>query len=274
MRTRMEKTDTLDLVPVKPSERSVVLDALTGALGVRLSAPAVRAQQYFCGLYGITDENFGVWLRDAKSFGEVFQFLVQGACVRAQEFIDGNRYFKVFGLFLLGFCIGRNRIFADLEKHIRLLKTVAKHGFLFGLPLSLLYAWSGMNGRPLGNAAHSAIYALSVYPLGLAYLSGICLLYLRRKNAGAWRAFAAPGRMALTNYIGQSVIGMFLFYGIGFGLGAGFGLAQTELIVLAVCLFQMIFSALWLRAFRFGPLEWIWRMLTYGKRFALRGGNA
>ena len=71
--------------------------------------------------------------------------------------------------------------------------------------------------------------------------------------------------MALTNYIGQSVIGMFLFYGIGLGLGSTIGLWQTEVIVLAVFLFQMLFSRLWLSGFKFGPLEWIWRMLTYGK---------
>ena len=76
--------------------------------------------------------------------------------------------------------------------------------------------------------------------------------------------------MALTNYIGQSVIGMVLFYGIGLGWGADMGLVYTELVVAAVYLFQILFSRLWLSGFRFGPLEWIWRMLTYGKCFKIR----
>ena len=75
--------------------------------------------------------------------------------------------------------------------------------------------------------------------------------------------------MALTNYIGQSVVGMFLFYGIGFGLGAGVGLAQTELTALAVFAFQVLFSWIWLRYCQFGPLEWVWRMLNYGRTFCL-----
>lgn len=73
--------------------------------------------------------------------------------------------------------------------------------------------------------------------------------------------------MALTNYIMQSVIGMLLFYGIGFGLGSKIGLWQTELIVMGVFLFQIVFSHFWFALFKFGPLEWIWRMLTYGKWF-------
>ena len=161
-------------------------------------------------------------------------------------------------------------MYATLENRVRLLKAVSIYGFLFGLPLSVLYAWSCMNGHPFGGAAHTIIYTASVYPLGLAYVCGICLLYIRWKEGRLWRLLAAPGRMALTNYIAQSVIGMFLFYGIGLGWGAGVGLVQTELVVLAVCLFQALFSRLWLSAFRFGPLEWVWRMLTYGGWFRLR----
>ena len=73
-----------------------------------------------------------------------------------------------------------------------------------------------------------------------------------------------------TNYIGQSVIGVCLFYGIGLGWGADIGATYTEGIVLAVYVLQVVFSRLWLSAFRFGPLEWGWRMLTYGKWFRLR----
>lgn len=248
----------------------VAVDALTEVSGVSLSAPAVRAQWHFCHLYGITEDNFGTWLRDAEDYGQVFQFLIQGALVRIQEFVDGNRYFKVMGLFLLGFYIGRNRLYEHLESRKPLLKKAAVYGLLAGLPLSVLYAWSGVNGHPLGVAVHSAIYVVSVYPLGLAYMALFSLAFLRRKELKLWRLLAAPGRMALTNYIGQSVIGMFLFYGIGLGWGAGVGLVETELIALGAFLFQMAFSLCWLSAFRFGPLEWGWRMLTYGKWLPLK----
>lgn len=248
----------------------ILIDWLAGTFGVSRSSPAVRMQQHYCNLYGITEYNFGIWLRDAENYGGIFQFLVQGAWVRLQEFIDGNRYFKVLGLFLLGFYIGRKQIYADLEANRVLLKKTVTYGFLLGLPLSVLYAWSAVNGHPFGTTAHTAIYTASVYPLGFAYVSAICLLYLHGREWRLWRCLAAPGRMALTNYVGQSVWGMVLFYGIGFGLGAGIGLTGTESIAFYVFLVQMAFSALWLSYFRFGSLEWGWRMLTYGKWLKIR----
>lgn len=235
-----------------------------------LALPFIRLQETYCAEYGINGTNFAYWLHDAEDYGTVFQFLVQGACVRMQEFIIGNRYFKVLGLFLVGFYIGRNRIYADLEGRKNLLVKVCRLGLIIGLPCSLLYAWSSMGGHPLSDTLHSLFYFISVYPLGFAYAAGLCLLYLRVKSLSIWKWLAAPGRMALTNYIGQSVIGMFLFYGIGLGWGSTIGLLQTEVIVLVVFLFQMLFSRLWLSGFKFGPLEWIWRMLTYGKWLAIR----
>ena len=247
----------------------VVVDVCTGLSSVSLSAPAVRAQWHYCRMYGITEENFGYWLRDADTYKEVFQFLVQGALVRVQEFVDGNRYFKVMGLFIIGFYIGRRKLYADLAAHRRLLRRVSHTGFAIGLPLSVVYAYSAVNGHPFGLAGHSVLYLVSVYPLGFAYMAGLCLLFLKSKDGALWRWLAAPGRMALTNYIGQSVIGMFLFYGTGFALGASVGLSTTEAIALCVFLFQMLFSRLWLSACQFGPLEWIWRMLNYGRTFRL-----
>lgn len=172
------------------------------------------------------------------------------------EFIDGNRYFKVMGLFMIGFVIGRNKIYADLKAHKTLLGKVALWGSIIG-HFSILYAISGINGHPLGNTVHTVLYTASVYPLGFAYASLLGLFCIRHKDWAAWRWFAAPGRMALTNYVSQSIIGMYLFYGIGLGMGAGVGLGETEMIALVIFIFQILFSRAWLSQFRFGPLEWI-----------------
>lgn len=247
----------------------VLIDAFTVVAGVNLSAPMIQLQQHYCGMYGITEGNFGVWLRDADSYDKVFQFLVQGAFVRMQEFIDGHRAFKVMGLFVLGYYIGRNRLYANLPDCLTLLKKVCRIGFLIGFPTSIFYAWSAVNGHPYGLVPHSLFYAVSVVPMGLAYLSAVCLLFLRCRESHIWRLFATPGRMALTNYIGQSLVGMLLFYGTGLGLGASIGLTGTELTAVCVFLFQIVFCGLWLHYFQYGPLEWIWRMLTYGRRLRI-----
>lgn len=247
----------------------VAVDFIVELSGIRPSESVVELQQFYCAKYGITDENFAYWLRDADHYGETFEFLIQGALVRMQEFIDGNRYFKVIGLFLLGFYIGRNRFYADLKSRKLQLNRIVRYGFIIGLPLSFFYAWSAMNSRPWGLGMHAVLYFVSVFPLGFAYVAGICLLYLHCPQWKGFRFFAMPGRMALTNYIGQSVFGMLLFYGIGFAFGAGVGLVYVVLIAAGVWIVQALFSGIWLHYCQFGPLEWIWRILTYGKAFRL-----
>lgn len=247
----------------------ILIDACVVVFGWNLAAPAINATQYFHGLAGITEENFPVWLVESKSYFDVLKFNLAGSFIRMQEFIDGNRAFKVLGLFLLGLYIGRNGIYADLQGNKKLLKKALIYGFIIGFPTSLLYAFSAMNGQPMGLVMHSAIYAISVVPLSFGYIGAICLWYLKHTEHNIFKIFAAPGRMALTNYLMQSVIGMIIFYGIGFKLGAGTGLVYVELIATAVFGFQILYSYLWLHYNRFGPLEWGWRMLTYGERLKL-----
>jgi uncharacterized protein len=106
-------------------------------------------------------------------------------------------------------------------------------------------------------------------------LGHIALIMLAVKNGWLGRLeprFAAAGRMAFTNYISQTLICITIFYGFGFGL---FGsMNRLELLVLAVAIWilQLWWSPFWLRRFRFGPLEWLWRSLTYGRLQPLRLG--
>lgn len=249
----------------------VLMDILKVLPGLRLdlAASVEGAVQYFNGRSGITEDNFNRWLVDGERYSDVLKFTLSGAFIRVQELLESNRVFKVLALFLLGLYVGRKGIYANLKIHRELLKKVCRYGFLAGLPLSFLYAAHALHLLGGGPVAGACLYALSVIPLSLAYASVFCLWFLRRRQAPLFRALAAPGRMALTNYIGQSVLGMVLFYGIGFRLGARMGLAQVELTAAAVFLFQVLFSHVWLKFCLFGPLEWGWRMLTYGKRLPL-----
>ena len=245
----------------------VLLDAV---FGTRLANPLEREQWRLCGLYGITEANFGTWLSDARSYREVLQFLHQGSVERMWEFVSGHRLFKVLGLFIVGFAVGRERIYADIDGRKPLLKKILTWGLALGIPFGILYTWSSMQGHPWGRVAHDLLYLVSVYPMGFAYAAGFALAFSRSEEAPGWKLLANPGRMACTNYLGQSVIGILLFYGIGLGLGNRVGLLGTELVALGVYAFQILFSSLWMRAFAFGPVEWVWRMLTYGKRLPLR----
>jgi uncharacterized protein len=81
---------------------------------------------------------------------------------------------------------------------------------------------------------------------------------------------AAVGRMALTNYLMHSFICAILFTGLGFGFLGAFTRFELYGIVIAIWLFQLGLSPIWLKYFRFGPIEWLWRALTYGTLPAMR----
>ncbi len=107
--------------------------------------------------------------------------------------------------------------------------------------------------------------------LGATYLSTVLLLLQNDGLAARALSHLAPvGRMALTNYLTQSIVAVTLFYGFGFGWYNGVGVATS--FALTVCIFgcQMIISRLWLDRFRFGPFELVWRSLTYGRVPAFR----
>ncbi|WP_018623831.1 DUF418 domain-containing protein [Kangiella aquimarina] len=96
-------------------------------------------------------------------------------------------------------------------------------------------------------------------------------LWVKSSTRGAIRnAFAAVGRMAFTNYIAQSLICTSIFYSFGFGLFTELGRLQLMGIVAIVFLVQLFWSSWWLNRFHYGPLEWLWRSLTYGKFQAFR----
>lgn len=244
------------------------LDALTEFCGVDFARPFYERWWQEADRQGITEKNFASWLRDAKTYKEMFAFLMQGAFERVWEFVEGHRLPKVLGLFIIGYLIGKHRLYTRLRE-LPLVRIVGLTTPV-GVYISLLYAWSATEGHPWGQTIHSLFYAVSVIPLAITYICVICLLYLHHPNATIFRWIAAPGRMALSNYIGQSFIGILLFYGLGFGLGTSFGLIYVELTALAVFLLQIVLSTLWLRHFHFGPLEWLWRMATYGRYFSIR----
>lgn len=222
---------------------------------------------------GITDTNWRTWFLDHPTYADLLRFNQSGILWRYQGLLENNRIFKVLGMFLLGLYVGRKLIYRKLEENKSLLKKVQLYGFAVGLPLSVAHAYLSLDGHYLPEAfalMDTATYAFSVVPLCLAYTCTICLWFLNGSNRKLLQLFSAPGRMALSNYILQTILGILIFYGLGFGLGYKFGLIFILLIAVGVYGLEIVFSHLWLRHFNYGPLEWIWRQLTYGKKFPLR----
>lgn len=183
----------------------------------------------------------------ASLFSFVIVFMTQGGTVMA--------------LFLLGLLAGRRQFFQRLPEHKQLLKKIFLWGFIGGVSLNaafILFAeipWMS-----------TFFWTLGAPILGGAYIAGLCLLRLNTTGAKWVAPLGNVGRMALTNYLMHSVIGALLFNGYGFGLYEQVGAAVLWGVTILIYLVQIPLSGWWLSRFRFGPMEWLWRSLTYRQR--------
>lgn len=114
--------------------------------------------------------------------------------------------------------------------------------------------------------SHELLYDLKRVFLSVGHASLIILLYRSRIVPWLMKALANVGQMAFSNYLIQSLICTLFFYGYGLGYYNKLSFHQLYYVVAAVWIFQLIFSSIWLHYFRFGPFEWLWRSLTYGKK--------
>ncbi len=145
-------------------------------------------------------------------------------------------------------------------------------GIGLGLPLNYLetatYISSGFEIYWAGGFRPS--YDVSRLSLAVGYIGLVMLICKHALMPWVRKALAAVGQLALTNYLSQSVICNFIFMGFGLGLFGELQRYQAYLVVVAVWIFQIIFSLVWLRFYRFGPAEWLWRSLTYKQSQPLR----
>ena len=165
---------------------------------------------------------------------------------------------RTIGLFLLGAFAWRTGILQNPPRH--LLLSIAAPCIGLGAALILCHAGdfiargrTGALAEPLGTILLAIGYGAGI--IGIANLE-------RGKRLLGW---AAPvGRMAFTNYLAQSLVFGWIFYGYGLGLFGRLGVASALAIGVAVYVGQVFFSTWWLRRYRYGPVEWLWRTLMYG----------
>lgn len=113
-------------------------------------------------------------------------------------------------------------------------------------------------------------YQLGRVPTSLGHVGLIMLLCKLPVLEWLKTSLSAVGKMALTNYVMHSVFAMFIFTGVGFGRFGTFSRHELMYIVFAIWTFQLIVSPIWLKYYQFGPLEWIWRNLSYQKRHPIK----
>jgi uncharacterized protein len=190
---------------------------------------------------------------------------------RVGDLVYQMRPAKVLAMFLIGLWAGRRAIHRDPAAHEPLLRRVTVIGLVAGLPLSFARAALDMEGpdTPIVQLAVETLYCLSTPTLALGYVAALTLMWIKGRQA--LLTWCAPaGRMALTNYLMQSVLQSLVFYGWGLGLIGRYGLVFVFPFAIALFVLQLVYSRWWLARYRFGPVEWVWRSLTYGKAQPMR----
>jgi uncharacterized protein len=182
-------------------------------------------------------------------------------------------------LMIVGMLIWRSGVLTRLGQEKTRLKRVfwfgLGGGIVMGILVVTLYDLAAKSGwNPWIAFPANWLFSLSGLIMALAYSAGLLLLLQRRIGAGLQAALAPVGRMALTNYLLQTIICISLFYAFGLGLYGHVGASQAALIAVAIFAMQIVISRLWLRTFRFGPVEWLWRMATYWRGLALSSPRA
>jgi uncharacterized protein len=226
--------------------------------------------------------------RRARADGTLLEFLAANRRIvlsRLTEILDWDEYrgsestIGKFAMFLLGLYVGRRRIFQQIDQHRRFVRKVLWWGLGLGLAASLS-DWiirdfvcqvdAIWREDPCLNELHPAVtfgravvWSFGASAFSFFYAALIAVLFERPR----WRRILAPlgavGRTALTNYVLQTILFSLVFAGFGFGQQARLGSAPVFAIAALIYAIELPFSVWWLKHFQFGPLEWLWRTLTY-----------
>ncbi|MBC7863480.1 MAG: DUF418 domain-containing protein [Bacteroidia bacterium] len=181
-----------------------------------------------------------------------------------------------FSAILLGMALYKMGLFSGKLKKKVYLWLIAI-GIGIGLPLAYWVAWSNtistnyiefyIDNRWMSINPFEQISRIMIM---LGYIGLVMLIGVSGWLKGFQNIMAKVGRMAFTNYLMQSLICTFIFFGYGFGMFAKLQRYELLYVVLGVWIFQIIFSVMWLKFFTMGPLEWLWRSLIYWKRMPMK----
>ena len=170
------------------------------------------------------------------------------------------------GMFLLGTWFVRSGVMEDTGAHLTFFRTLAVYGLPVGIGLGLLGSLIATSHTPGdrydGWGIATGLSIIGNLPACLGYVGGVVLMVHSQTVLSRIRVLGPLGRMALTNYLTQSLIGATFFYGYAMGYW-GMPRAQQVLFVLVVYTAQIAFSHWWLARFHYGPMEWLWRGVTY-----------
>lgn len=189
--------------------------------------------------------------------------------VRLQEYALLLPFFYTvpMGMFLIGIIVAKKAYISNWSENITVIRKTFWWSLGIGIISNIIYTIVGRFVNPI-DISWSLLLMQTMYTIGgiafaFCYGSGAILLYAKIKTNYLFNLLASTGRMALSNYLCQSIIVAILIYPFGFGLFGKFETWQGILLAFFVFTIQMFISHWWLKKFYFGPFEWLWKSLTY-----------
>lgn len=202
------------------------------------------------------------------SFGEIIAI----RWIEYKALLPGLLFFYpvVMAMFLTGILIARRQYLANVSQHVTVIKRIFVLGLIFGVTFNIPYVWIYWNFDlmipSIWSVMYSALHIIGGISLATAYVTGFILLYIRGKEHAIKGILAPTGRMALSNYLMQSFFTGLIFLPYGLNLFGRIDVWSGMGMTLMIFAFQILFSRWWMQRFQFGPMEWLWRTLTYGKK--------
>jgi len=173
----------------------------------------------------------------------------------------------LIGMFLIGTWFVRSGIMERAQAHLPLFRRLAMFGLPVGIGMGLLGSAISMHRVPGSQGTDgfqlaSGLQMLGNLPASIGYVSLVILMLYSASPLNKVSVLAPFGRMALTNYLTQSLVASTFFFGYGFG---NWGISRVDqmLFVAVLAAVQIVLSHVWLSRFRYGPMEWLWRAVTY-----------
>jgi uncharacterized protein len=231
-------------------------------------------------LFGHSQQGFGDFTAMAKSYNDVIthgslvellKYNLDHLSTKASFQYNSGRVFITMGFFLLGMFTGRKRWFENGIESKPIFKKICKKSALImtlalacGAAMMITDAIMKLGWQQSPKVGYIFMIFYDVFNSAMVtfFISGLTLLMYKKVGQKFFFPMAPVGKMALSSYITQTIFGLVLFYGIGFGVYSKTSPGMNYLIAIAFFIFQMQLSKWWLMYFYYGPLEWLWRTGT------------
>ena len=185
-------------------------------------------------------------------------------------YIPTGRFSITLGIFLLGYYLASINFFVEKAKSTFLLLSSLIIGFPATISAQLLGGNLYQYPSTLSNTFYKILLTIGQISICIFYIAFIFRLIQTSIGKRVFNYLKPVGRMALTNYVFQTFICVLIFYNFGFNLICKTELLFGVIIAVSILLLQIVLSNVWLKYYRFGPLEWVWRSLTYKKMIKIR----